>query len=122
MRFEGIPFDLPIKKEEITTLVKAATKCKRDVGECNCAINFKNGKGKAIILYLDTLNDTTKERLMKSKIIDKCYMEISMQTNTYVATLCSNIFTCFVERYVYHNDCTCWDYPRANNSISSQLT
>lgn len=68
MRFEDIPFELPIKKEEITAHVKSAAKCNRDVGESNCAVNFKNGKGKAIILYLDIFDDDTKERILTSKL------------------------------------------------------
>ncbi len=56
-----------MKKEELAAEVRKARKASHEVGECNCAINFKNGKAKAIILYMDIFDDKIKENLLSSK-------------------------------------------------------
>ena len=59
---------VPIKKEELAAEVRRANKTNHEVGECNCAINFKSGKEKVIILYMDVFDDEIKEKLLSSKL------------------------------------------------------
>ena len=67
VRIERIPCCLPIEKEQLAAEVRKANKNNHEVGEVNCSVNFKSGKAKAIILYMDAFDDEIKEKLLSSK-------------------------------------------------------
>ena len=68
IRFEDIPFDVPFKKEKLTSKIREMNKkAKRNVGENNCPFNFRNGKAKAILIFLDVFNTGIQENMLNSE-------------------------------------------------------
>lgn len=68
LRLQNLPFTLPWKREEILQKIKYS---QDKYGVNNQAINFKNGKNKATLIYLDSFSDTLKEKLISSKFLYK---------------------------------------------------
>ena len=68
VRFEDIPFDVPFKKEKLTSMIREMNKkAKRNVGENNRPFNFRNGKAKSILIFLDVFNTEIQENMMNSE-------------------------------------------------------
>lgn len=68
IRFEDIPFDLPFEKEKLTSKIRQINKRNEgDVGENNCAFQFRNGKAKALLIYLDAFNARIQDNMINSK-------------------------------------------------------
>ena len=68
IRFENIPFDMPFEKEKLTSKIRQINKTnERNVGENNCAFQFRNGKAKALLLYLDVFDTRIEDNMINSK-------------------------------------------------------
>ena len=68
LRLQDLPFKLPWKREAILQKIKD-NHDKYMYGENNKAVNFKNGKSKATIIYLDSFSAPYKEKLISSKFL-----------------------------------------------------
>ena len=90
IRFEDIPFDLPFKKEKVTSKIRQINKkTKRDIGESNCAFNFRNGKAKSVLIYLDVFNTRIQENMMNSESYKLCLRPVML---------------CFIAIYIRSNN------------------
>lgn len=68
IRFEDVPFDLPFQKEKLTAKIRQRNKkTEKDVGENNCAFQFRNGKAKAVLIYLDVFNTRIQDNMINSE-------------------------------------------------------
>ena len=61
IRFEDIPFYVPFQKEKLMSKIQQMNKkSERDIGENNCAFQFRNGKAKSVVIYLDAFKKVFK--------------------------------------------------------------
>jgi len=68
IRLQNLPFTLPWKREAI---VQKICSNQNKYGVNNQAINFKNGKNKVTIIFLDSFSESLKEKLLLSKSLYK---------------------------------------------------
>ena len=68
VRIEDIPFSLPLTKKKLTAAMRDIKKRKiDDVGETNYSTQFRKGKTKAVLIYLDVFSEKIKDDIIKSK-------------------------------------------------------
>jgi len=64
LRYENIPFDLPVSKQEITAKVRSK---KEELGFTNIPNYFNGKRFKSTMIYLEAFDSSTQKRLLKGK-------------------------------------------------------
>jgi len=98
IRFEDIPFALPFEKEKLTSKIRQINKkSEKDVGENNCAYQFRNGKAKAVLIYLDIFNTRIQDIMFNSESslqyihYDKSFYSILHSVTIIIIVVCISI-------------------------------